>query len=85
VGHGKLVQCDEIWCFVGAKHKNATPQQKADEWGDVWTWTAIDAEPCPDIGGLKAISNASGPIHPSPRRLEKTLPFAPTYSRRMSN
>src|SRR5882757_10885052 len=38
------VQCDEIWSFVGAKQKNATPEQKADGWGDAWTWTAIDAD-----------------------------------------
>ena len=40
----KRVQCDEIWCFVGAKQKNASPEQKAEGWGDVWTWTAIDAD-----------------------------------------
>ena len=40
----KRVQCDEIWCFVGAKKKNATPEQKQQGWGDVWTWTAIDAD-----------------------------------------
>lgn len=40
----KRVQCDEIWCFVGAKKKNTTPEQKAAGWGDVWTWTAIDAD-----------------------------------------
>ncbi len=40
----KRIQCDEIWCFVGAKQKNATPAQKADGWGDTWTWTAIDAD-----------------------------------------
>jgi len=38
------VQCDEIWSFVGAKEKNATPEQKAQGWGDVWTWTAIDPD-----------------------------------------
>lgn len=39
----KLIQCDEIWCFVGAKEKNATPEQKEKHgWGDVWTWVAID-------------------------------------------
>src|SRR5581483_131281 len=38
------IQCDEIWSFVGAKEKNATPEQKAQGWGDVWTWTAIDAD-----------------------------------------
>jgi IS1 family transposase len=37
------VQCDEIWSFVGCKQKNAKPE--AGEWrGDVWTWTAIDAD-----------------------------------------
>jgi IS1 family transposase len=38
------IQCDEIWQFVGAKAKNVTPEQKAEGWGDVWTWTAIDAD-----------------------------------------
>src|SRR5687768_14747503 len=38
------VQCDEIWCFVGAKAKNVTPEQKAQGWGDCWTWTALDAD-----------------------------------------
>jgi IS1 family transposase len=40
----RRLQCDEIWCFVGAKAKNVTPEQKAMGWGDVWTWTAIDAD-----------------------------------------
>ncbi len=26
----RRIQCDEIWQFVGAKKKNATPKQKAD-------------------------------------------------------
>ena len=38
------VQCDEIWSFVGAKQKNASEEQKAHGWGDVWTWNAIDAD-----------------------------------------
>ena len=38
------VQCDEIWSFVGAKQRNASEEQKAQGWGDVWTWTAIDAD-----------------------------------------
>ena len=42
--HVRRLQCDEIWCFVGAKAKNVTPERKAEGWGDVWTWTAIDAE-----------------------------------------
>jgi IS1 family transposase len=40
----RRLQADEIWSFVGAKKKNATPEQKAEGWGDVWTWTAIDAD-----------------------------------------
>ena len=56
----KRVQCDEIWCFVGAKEKNATDEKKAQGWGDVWTWVALDAEtklvPCWFIGGRDADS-----------------------------
>jgi len=37
------IQCDEIWAFVGAKAKNV-PEDKKGEWGDCWTWTAIDAD-----------------------------------------
>jgi IS1 family transposase len=40
----RLLQCDEIWNFVGAKAKNARPEQKAEGWGDTWTWTALDAQ-----------------------------------------
>jgi len=40
----RRLQCDEIWQFVGAKKKNVTPEQETKGWGDVWTWTAIDAD-----------------------------------------
>ena len=40
----RRLQCDEIWCFVGAKAKNVRPEREAEGWGDVWTWTAIDAD-----------------------------------------
>jgi len=40
----KRLQCDEIWSFVGKKQKNATPEQKAYGWGDIWTWIGIDAD-----------------------------------------
>ena len=40
----KRVQCDEIWSFVGAKMKNTREEKIADGWGDVWTWTALDAD-----------------------------------------
>lgn len=56
----RRLQCDEIWCFVGAKAKNVTPEQKAAGCGDVWTWTAIDADTklCVSylIGGRDAIA-----------------------------
>jgi IS1 family transposase len=39
------VQCDEIWSFCYAKGKNvATAKAAPDDAGDVWTWTAIDAD-----------------------------------------
>ena len=39
------VQCDEIWSFCYAKAKNApTAKAAPDVAGDVWTWTAIDAD-----------------------------------------
>ncbi len=40
----RRLQCDEIWAFVGAKRKNVSPGREAEGWGDVWTWTAIDAD-----------------------------------------
>jgi IS1 family transposase len=40
----RRLQCDEIWNFVGAKAKNASPEKKAEGWGDTWTWTALDAQ-----------------------------------------
>jgi len=41
----KRVQCDEIWSFVYAKDKNVPDAVSAPEdAGDVWTWTAIDAD-----------------------------------------
>ena len=42
----RRVQCDEIWSFVYAKAKNvtATIAEKHADAGDVWTWTAIDAD-----------------------------------------
>jgi IS1 family transposase len=39
----RRVQCDEIWSFVGMKAKTAAKKGRTDA-GDVWTWTAIDAD-----------------------------------------
>lgn len=39
------VQCDEIWSFCYAKEKNVADAKAAPEMaGDVWTWTAIEAD-----------------------------------------
>ncbi len=39
------VQCDEVWSFCYAKARNARTAKAAPAGaGDVWTWTAIDAD-----------------------------------------
>ena len=39
------IQCDEIWSFCYAKQKNVADAKAApDGAGDVWTWTALDAD-----------------------------------------
>ena len=41
----KRIQADEIWSFCYAKEKNvATAKAAPDDAGDVWTWTALDAD-----------------------------------------
>jgi IS1 family transposase len=40
----KHVQCDEIWSFVHAKQKNVPEEKRGFGVGDVWTWTALDAD-----------------------------------------
>lgn len=51
----KHIQCDEIWSFVGMKQKNVPDDLKGMfGYGDVHTWTAIDADtklvPCWHVG-----------------------------------
>ncbi len=39
------LQCDEIWAFCYAKEKNVPEEHQGEfGYGDVWTWTAIDAD-----------------------------------------
>jgi len=39
------IQCDEIWAFCHNKEKNTAPEHAGQfGYGDVWTWTAIDAD-----------------------------------------
>jgi len=41
----RYLQADEIWSFCYAKARNVPVEHRDDpEWGDVWTWTAIDRE-----------------------------------------
>ena len=41
----KRVQCDEVWAFCYAKQKNVPAQKQGHfGYGDIWTWTAIDAD-----------------------------------------
>jgi len=41
----RRVQCDEIWSFCYAKAKNVPARFQGQlGFGDVWTWTAIDAD-----------------------------------------
>jgi IS1 family transposase len=41
----KRIQCDEIWSFCYAKEKNVPTEKKGKfGFGDVWTWTALDAD-----------------------------------------
>lgn len=44
--NAQRVQADEIWAFCYAKNKNLTEEirEKNPAAGDVWTWTAIDAD-----------------------------------------
>lgn len=39
------VECDEVWAFCHCKQRNIRPELKGKGGiGDVWTWTAIDAD-----------------------------------------
>jgi hypothetical protein len=43
--HCKRLQVDEVWSFVDAKAKNvATDRAAPPQTGEIWTWTAIDAD-----------------------------------------
>ncbi len=51
----KRIEADEIWSFVYSKAKNVPSEHHGEfGYGDVWTWTAIDAEtkliPCWHVG-----------------------------------
>ena len=55
----KKIQADEVWSFCYAKQKNV-PEDKKDifGYGDVWTWTALDAESKLVMSWLVGLRNA---------------------------
>ncbi len=73
----RQVQCDEIWSFVGMKQKNV-PEELQGEFGfgDVYTWTAIDADtklvPCWHVANRGAEA-AYTFIHDLASRLENRV------------
>ena len=56
----KRVQVDEIWSFVGAKQKNVKPHHFDNDGyaGDVWTFTAIEAQSKLVIGWMAGSRDA---------------------------
>ncbi|MGI8936603.1 MAG: IS1 family transposase [Iamia sp.] len=39
------IECDEIWSFCYSKQKNVPEEHQGEYgYGDIWTWTAIDAD-----------------------------------------
>lgn len=51
----KRIQVDEIWSFCYGKERNISPERQGQVgFGDVWTWTALDADtklmPCFFVG-----------------------------------
>lgn len=41
----KRLQVDETWSFCHAKQKNVPEEHQGEfGWGDIWTWTALDAD-----------------------------------------
>jgi IS1 family transposase len=72
------LQLDEIWSYVGCKDKNVKDEIRGQYGrGDVWTWTAIDAEtklvPCWHVGLRNAmdadtfISDLADRLHGTPQ------------------
>lgn len=69
----RRIQVDEIWSFVYAKQKNV-PNGMEDRAGDVWTWTAIDADTKLVPSWLVASRDA-----------ESAMTFVDDLSRRLAN
>ncbi len=57
------VQADEIWSFVYAKAKNVPEEKEGFGVGDVWTWTALDADSKLLISYLVGLRDAGYAYH----------------------
>lgn len=54
------IQCDEIWAFCHSKQKNVAPEHEGIfGYGDVWTWTAIDADTKLAVSWLVGLRNGA--------------------------
>jgi IS1 family transposase len=40
----RLIQVDEVWGYVGMKQRTALRNRASGDFGDVWTWVALDSE-----------------------------------------
>jgi len=56
------LQLDELWAFVGMKQKRATQLPERGEFGDAYTFVALDADtklvPCFHVGRRTAVDTA---------------------------
>jgi len=72
----KLIQCDEIWSFVGCKEKNASESKKIEGQGDCWTWVGMDAETklvCAWLVGSRNADSAAAFMDDLASRLENRV------------
>ncbi len=72
--NSRRIQCDEIWSFVYNKEKNKPAN--VENAGDVWTWTAIDADSKLIVGwhvGGRDADSANTFMHDIDSRLAKRV------------
>lgn len=88
------IQADEIWAFCYAKKKNVTEEiaEQHPDAGDVWTWTAIDADSKVCVSwrvGVRDTINAAlfmRDLHSRlANRVQLTTDQLPTYLRAVSH
>jgi len=68
------VQLDEIWAYIGKKQRNVDPNNNPENYGDVWTFVALDPE-------TKLVPT----IHVGKRDWENTNAFVHDLASRLKN